>query len=271
MHFRKFILEYFESHGNSSAANPKCCDNCIRGSSSQQLSKVYSSVDDEGNFDFTENASLFLQAMELASRSRLAIAVLRGSRSKDTASFDKSEIFGKGKLYPKEYWDLLIQQLQRNGFLQMKRLPPPYKSTIETTPLSHSWMRKAPAERLILRVIPEMYRYLPKKRRHYPEMKVDVVTAGVVTAIKTVKTADNSKDKQLEIILNAIRSALAESSDCQPFFVASNAAIQQMIDKKPRNIDAFKSSIFDGFSVAKTMKFAQAFVDGIAMFLVSFA
>lgn len=264
-------MEYFDSKVSSTTSNESCCDNCRNGSSSKQLSDVYNEVDNDGNFDFTENALLFLRTMELTNRKSLAIAVLRGSGTKDTLRYVEHDLFAKGKLFPKEYWDLLVQQLQRNEYLQVKRLPPPFKSTVELSQKACDWMQNTPIKSLVLKVIPEMLKYMPRKRKHRPDMKTDVVVAGTSSSsssksIETIKCVDKSKDKDLENILIAIRSILAEHFDCPPFTIASNAAIEQMIKMKAKTIDEFKSTAFDGFSLAKIEKFAKYFIDGIVKF-----
>ena len=77
-------------------------------------------------------------------------------------------------------------------------------------------------------------------------------------------------DKHLEEILLGIRAVLAENSDVMPYLVATNLAIQQMVQKKPISAKEFKSYVIDGFSVAKMDKFASYFVNGIIKFMVSF-
>lgn len=218
-------------------------------------------MDDDGNHDFTDHALLFLNALQLTEKTQLAVALLRGSKLKEISKFFSHEMFGKGKLHPKAYWDALIQQLQRNGYLQLKKMPPPFRSVRKISRMGYDWMDEAPGRKLILKVIPEMFDFMPKKKNYL----TNVNAAGSSTA---AGVSNGDDDKMLEHILFSIRSAMAEHCDCAPFAIATNAAIHQMVEKKPVNKFDFKCALIDGFSLARITKFASSFIDAIVKYLV---
>lgn len=222
--------------------------------------------------------------MEITSKAAVAISVLRGSSEKKALDFKNyKEIYGAGKIWPKEYWGHLVEQLKDNDYITVKKLPLPYRPIKVVSPKGSSWLKRAPSDRLILKAKPEMYQYLRKKKK-----KVMLnIPAGPSTSTNPPNTEETKNktdvedddryqnelelsDKHLEEILLGIRAVLAENSDCMPYLVASNLAIQQMVQKKPVSVKEFKSYIIDGFSVAKIDKFASVFIDGIIKFMVSF-
>lgn len=246
------------------------------------MSDKYEGIDDNGNYDFTENARLLLRAMEITSKVAVTISVLRGSSEKKALEFkEEKEVYGAGKIWPKEYWSHLVDQLKDHGYITIKKLPLPYRPIQIISPIGSAWLKRS--ERLILKAKPEMYPYFRKKKKVVQTGSIQPSTSNqaTVNGDKKVEVAGDGdddhyknelelSDKHLEEILLGIRAALAENSDCMPYLVASNTAIQQMVEKKPVSIKEFKSYIIDGFSIAKIEKFASVFIDGIIKFMVSF-
>lgn len=209
-----------------------------------------------------------------------AIAVLRGGREKLSLPFENNkEIYGAGKIWPKEYWGHLAEQLKDNDYITTKKLPLPYRPIQIVSPKGYDWLNKINRERLILVAKPQMYPYFRKKKKQIVEndnLKPCTSTSAEVQpdAQNQMETEDDYQtqvemsDKHLEEILLGIRATLAENSDCMPYLVASNQAVQQIASKKPVSLKEFKSYVIDGFSVAKIDKFASFFVDGIIKFMV---
>lgn len=261
-----------------------CCDNCDRGLSSISLSSTYENIDDNGFYDFTQNGYLLLKAMQITGKSSVAISVLRGSGDKKSTEFRREkEIFGAGKIWSKDYWSALIQQLKLNDYFTTKPLPMPYRPLLILSSKGHEWLRMTNRPRLKLKAIPEMYQYFVKKKRivlnnnvtvqDKPIKPVDPVEPVVVAEVEPEEDLNYSievemSNKHLEEILLGIRTVLAENSDCMPYLVASNTAIQQMVEMKPVSIREFQSCMIDGFSVAKVEKFAPLFIVGIIKFMV---
>lgn len=290
-HFRKVLLDYFGSDTTNIKPRKNCCDNCDRGSSSIALSSTYEGLDDNGFYDFTANGYLLLRAMQITSKSAVAISVLRGSGEKKAMEFKhEKEIFGAGKIWPKDYWSALMQQLKVNEYLTTKQLPLPYRPVTVIGSKGYDWLRLANRSRLILKAIPEIYQFFVKKRKvainnnlvpctSYAQPKL--VSAGQMVnnspTIEEPAAEDTSyrmeiemNDQHLEEILLSIRTVMAENSDCMPYLVASNIAIKQMVEKKPVSVKEFKVYMIDGFSLAKIGKFAGLFINGIIKFMVSF-
>lgn len=227
--------------------------------------------------------------MQITSKCAVAILVLRGSCEKLAMDFKhEQEIYGAGRIWPKEYWSQLVNQLKSYDYITIKKLPLPYRPIQIISSKGIEWLRNAPAKRLILKAKPEMYEFFKKKRKVVANnaMKVDAPPKEVNKIIpKFVPSSSLSKattaqendiemememsDKHLKQILLDIRTVVAQNSDIMQHLVASNTAIDQMVDKKPMSIKEFKSYAIDGFSLAKIDKFALFFIDGIINFMVS--
>lgn len=281
-------MEYFGSNTSHIRPRKNCCDNCDNGSSRITLSDTYEGIDDEGNYDFTENAYLLLTALKVTNKVAVAITVLKGSSEKKALEFKNyKEIYGAGKIWPKEYWTHLVDQLKDNQYITIKKLPLPYRPIQVISPKGIAWLKTK--ERLILKAKPEMYPYFRKKRKVVqnnnmaPSTSTSTKPSTAVPMEVEQQTAAEPEyddddyqvqvemsDKHLEEILLGIRAVLAENSDVMPYLVATNLAIQQMVQKKPISAKEFKSYVIDGFSVAKMDKFASYFVNGIIKFMVSF-
>lgn len=284
---RKCLLEYFGA--NTAAMQPRkgCCDNCDRGSSSIRLSSQYENVDDNGFYDFTQNAHLLLRAIQVTGKSTLAAAVLRGSAEQKTLKFkNQREVYGAGKIWPKDYWTTLIQQLKCDGYLMVKSLPAPYRPITVISQKGYAWLDDQSSGPLVLKAIPEIFKFFVKKRQassscnnNLPIKVVVPVAPQPAEEEHAVEEADEDTseyllnnqmtDKHLEEILLAIRKELAKAHDVIPALVASEQAIEQMAAKKPISMMEFKAHLFDGFSLAKIEKFAAAFINAIVKFVVS--
>lgn len=243
--------------------------------SAEKLSETYQGMDDAGHYDFTDSAQLYLTALNLTSKASVAVGVLKGSMAKGSDNFKNHKLFGAGKLRPKGYWEAIQLQLRNDHLLTTKVLPAPYRPITVISQQGLTWLRAGTKERLMLKAIPEMYQFIPRKRKIAQILNNNNTSAS--TSSKAATTAESNtaetvvmNDKNLESILLSIRSALAEKANCMPFVVASNAAITQMVEKKPVSVKEFKSAIIDGFSVAKIEKFAMAFVEGIVKFMVGY-
>lgn len=281
-------MEYFGSDASHIKPRPNCCDNCDSGSSRITLSDTYEGIDNDGNYDFTENAYLLLRSMEITSKVAVAISVLRGSEEKKAIEFkNQKEVYGAGKIWPKEYWSQLVDQLKCSDYITLKKLPLPYRPIQIISPKATAWLRRQPRQRLILKAKPEMYQFLKKKKKVVMNNALEPSTsfkppAKMQKEVEKVQPppapVENDEDYLIEMemsdrhlgeILLGIRAVLAENSDCMPYLVASNIAIEQMVEKKPVSIKEFKSYGIEGFSLAKIDKFAAVFVDGIIKFMVS--
>lgn len=284
---RKCLLDYFDS--NTTAMRPRkgCCDNCDRGSSSIQLSTQYENIDDNGYYDFTQNAHLLLQAIQITGKTTVAVAVLRGSAEQKAIKFkNQREVYGAGKVWPKDFWTTLIQQLKCDGYLTMKSLPAPYRPIVVISQKGFAWLDENSKDRLLLKAIPEIYKFFAKKRQTSTTVNNNLPIRVVVPdkpkpveEEQVVEEADEDisdyllssqmTDKHLEEILLAVRKELAKLNDHMPALVASELAIEQIAAKKPLSMTEFKANLFDGFSLAKTEKFAAAFINATVKFVVS--
>lgn len=262
---RKFILEYFQSETSTIFSRIDCCDNCRSGNSNIRYDEVYEGVTADGKYDFTDDAMLLLQATKLTKSANLASLLLYGKGEKKIDSYKKNELFGKGKLKNKNYWPTLVQQLKTDRLLEIVKLPPPYHNKLCIAANGTDWLERMPKERLMLKPINEMHEFFRKKKGAI--MNKNLNTLQIKSTTNLLEATIN--DKELEHVLLSVRTQLALDTDCTPFLVASNSAIQEMVKTKPMTIYEFKEAIIDGFSIAKISKFASQFVQAIKKFQVN--
>lgn len=218
--------------------------------------------------------------MDITSKVSVAISVLRGSSEKKALEFKhEQEIYGTGKIWPKEYWTVLVEQLKAEGYITLKKLPLPYKPIQIISPKGAAWLRNSTREKLIFKAKPEMFAYFKKKpaKKVTMDNSLQVKAAPVIENEKILEDEYDqdvllemeSNNQHLEEILLGVRGHLAKTNDCMPYSIASNTAIQQMVQMKPVNLKSFKTLVIDGFSLAKIEKFAPYFVNAIVKFMVS--
>lgn len=237
------------------------------------LSSLYEDIDDDGYSDFMAHAQLLLSVIKIVTGGFKSLIedFLQGcEKSASMRPYYTHSLFGCGQSYDKYYWDGLIIQLREHDFLTThlngKQI------IIKITDKGRIWMYARPLQPLRLRVIGQLYPYfelktgtpLPQSRKR----QIAHDNSLTRTNVKVNRPAEAGVC--LELLLNTIRSELVkqEGNDCAPFQIASNLAIQQMVSKKPVNIDEFRAAKIDGFSVVKIQKFAPSFVNAISNFKV---
>lgn len=176
---------------------------------------MYQGMDDAGKYDFTESARLYLNAMHLTSKTSMAIGVLKGSMAKGCDKYKNDKLFGAGKLRPKGYWEAIQAQLRNDKMLTTKVLPAPYRPVTIMSEQGEKWLRGKSNERLMLKAIPEIYQFIPRKRKiaqitNNNNSLASTSFAAAAAAESHATEATVMNDKHLESILLSIRSALAD-------------------------------------------------------------
>ncbi|XP_068210386.1 ATP-dependent DNA helicase RecQ-like [Palaemon carinicauda] len=128
------ILSHFTSKACDSAPKPDCCDNCTKrlsgsGTTNKGLSRVESALDDDGKYDFTEDAVKVIKTVESCggmSAFGSIVLILKGSNCQRVKPHWKSfSTFGAGKHRNDTYWKALGKMLISADYLLEKMVGGP--------------------------------------------------------------------------------------------------------------------------------------------------
>lgn len=261
---RLMILRYFEGPDAKCISHKKCCDNCKKERSALKESEKYVDIDEQGMFDFTQDARILLEALILFPKSGLGIVLLliKGSRNqKINSSLYNSKSYGAGKHKSDEWWKSLSLLLQRENLLKTETINSTafkYQITV-ITDKGRTWLRDT-SQILKLKPSEDMYRHLKTIKPTYLYDTNPSTSTDLKTKLIEVK-ADPTED--LVKALLKIRTQLASESNIMPYMVASNSALIQMAQIKPVTLDQMRNAKFDGFSDAIISKFGQKFLNCI--------
>ncbi|XP_018008560.1 Werner syndrome ATP-dependent helicase homolog isoform X2 [Hyalella azteca] len=128
---RALLLRHFDANCVVEQ-QARCCDNCTRREQKKLkgafVSRVESSMDESGCYDFTNDALLFMKALQGigdASAVGNVVLVLRGSNSqKVKAYWRKLSVFAQGKHRNESFWKALGKQLVLSGHLVEELITP---------------------------------------------------------------------------------------------------------------------------------------------------
>jgi Werner syndrome ATP-dependent helicase len=128
---KQLILEYFgEKKGQC-----KKCDNCC--SVIQDTTKI--------NNDIQYPVFLILKLMfdikKKIGKNKI-ITILLGKKDNKIKEFFGLELYGLGKKYPKEYWEIIIQILLHNGYLEEETIKSGFGTMLKTTLNTLNWFKK---------------------------------------------------------------------------------------------------------------------------------
>lgn len=269
---RMFILRYFDGPNVPEVKHNPCCDNCTKNNSKTAVKDcdIYENVDENGNYDFTADSKLFLQAVDHFGGFRgtgASITLLRGLKGDLNPKHLSSSLFGKGKGKSEDWWKLIAGLLEREGFLKKQRINSNFQKnkfggqTITLSQKGMSFLNKS--ESLKLPPTVEIKRLLKRKRM----MQYEASDAKpILTHHVDLERAHKNSEDELYKLLLKVRSEIATEFDCQPYMVASNNALTQMAKAKPKNLEEMKTCKLEGFSDVKIGKFGTKFVEIIKKF-----
>lgn len=273
---RKIILDYFDEDTSSLAPRPNCCDNCSLGLTNWRLSDLYEGVDDDGFFDFTENAKTLLLVIQFLKRedvvtekNRIKHFLTGVTKQEPKLQRFKSMThwFGCGENLSPYYWISLIEQLTADKFI----VEDTNTKTIGISSEGLQWLNnKCPPLRL--KAIGQMYDFMTKKLStplNDKTKNAKTVSEAHLTKLPVLHNFTPNK-VVLKKLLEQVRNAIAIKKNIPTReMVASNAALEKMVTNMPTNFDEILSSALDGFTLENLHRFGPTFVNAIARYSVS--
>uniref|UniRef100_A0A1I8NSF4 ATP-dependent DNA helicase n=1 Tax=Stomoxys calcitrans TaxID=35570 RepID=A0A1I8NSF4_STOCA len=257
---RKFILEYFDDEAASTLQTRKdCCDNCFRIANKVDYGKIYEGLDENGMLDITEDSIDFLLLIkDLNGRFGLGkiILILRGSKRQEVPKqYYKHPLFGKGSSKSEAWFKMLAENLQSLGYVQNVTKQSAFGgySLLDLTTLAKDWLNETRSKRspIKIEVYEDILKFLKPKKCKLPP-------ATISLGAKT----DSAKQEDVELMkaLMKVRTQIATELDVMPYMIASNIALNQINEHKPKTVDEMKACKLDGFYEAKYIRFGSAFV-----------
>jgi ATP-dependent DNA helicase RecQ len=226
---RGYILEYFGQN------HPEVCGNC--GSCTGEFEKV----------DITLHAQMLLSCVKRVNDKlgygvglTLISQTLRGSRDKRVLELGLDTLSTYGLLKNKgvTYVQTVAAQLESDGYL--------------LTETAHQTLRLMPKAAQVL--------YQGSKVHMLVRKEQEVVAEKILTTVKL-----NAEEENLYEALRQLRARLAEEANVPAYVVFSNATLQDMARKKPRNSTEFKR--VSGVGELKCKWYGNAFLAEIRKFL----
>lgn len=271
---RMFILKYFDGDKVAEVKHDPCCDNCKKNKSKASLGfkdcDLFENVDENGNFDFSDDSRLIIQAVNYFDGFKglgAPISLIRGVKTNLDAKHFSAPLYGKGKGKSEEWLKLVAGLLEREGYLKkQKRQPSNFSKlpkfgfqTVAITSKAEDFLRDQSAK-IIFPPTTEMRPLLKRKR-----IFVNHVTP-VRPILSGIPIPEAERKDEFEEIMKCLlktRSELATKFDCMPYLVASNRALHQLATEKPKNLIEMKKIGLDGFSDAKISKFGNDLITTI--------
>lgn len=273
-------MEYFGENVSAIPARPNCCDNCSQGMTAWSLADLYEDLDDGGFHDFATNTPTLLNAMKAIERGQATVEKTRlknfligwtGKKNDEKLlSLRGNRLYGSGKAKGPNYWVALLQQLQQEDFIEMV----PGTTTIKWSTKAEEWMARPWPKTLKFKAIGPMYEFF-KKKRSTPltttatSLQYEIGSNGTSHTERIPWNKFKFERDILMKILEAVRMALSAQNEVEPTTVASDAALNRMVQEKPRNYDEFRYTPYDGFNVEKMHKYGPTFVNAIEKYVVN--
>lgn len=267
--FRKIILEYF-GENTILSPRPNCCDNCTIGLCSWNLTDLYEDVDDDGIFDFADEAKLLLEAIRCLAQNNVSTEknllkhFLIGKFDRRLRSVQHQRQYASGQMHSANYWLGLMEQMMQNDFIKMTSMK------LEITPKAHDWLRRPST--LPMKAIGQMYEYFEKKQSTPLVVGLNAANRYTVTrAVSDLLRKDYILSEELlKTILAQVRDAIAaEKGVLDVDSIATMADLDKMAKAKPKNLDECRYASLATFNDDKLNKYGPTFVNVISKFTVS--
>lgn len=265
---RLFILQYFEGAETKCQKRKNCCDNCERNMQSTKDCDKYEGLDQEGRYDFTEDAKKLIGTIQLYKGLKgvnASVLTLRGSKAKSVPDFaQRHPLFSSGKDKPEEWWKSLAILLERESLLKKETIKngygsqPKFKIAMQRIFATHkgvNWLQSPTP--LKLTPAAEMFPILQRKKAPSTS-DPSTSTSGTFNSSQ----GDKLKQELVQVLLQK-RAEIATSLDIMPYMVASNSSLYQIACARPLNLDEFRAAKPDGFNEAKIAKFGPKFLQAI--------
>ncbi|CAG9772047.1 unnamed protein product [Ceutorhynchus assimilis] len=260
---RKFILQYFENKVPDLQFRPDCCDICKN--STNQIS--YEGLDVEGNYDFTEDATKYLKAIEAVGNKfghGLYILFLKGSKSsKIRPHLQKHPCHGSGSDKSEDWWKAIANYLDMKKYLAKIRTS---KGKFSFTVFQISNLGKqflAKQTQLLEPPTQDILKHLKKKQQSTGWISASLTSTTTKSETQTQETETQEEiDSRLKILrfLKNERSQLASANNVMPYMVASDFILMEMARHKPKTIEELQKLQINGLTEARITKFGPKLI-----------
>jgi ATP-dependent DNA helicase RecQ len=235
------------------------CDNCFA-----------KEVDHSSMRNIADEMRCLLSAINVAATIRKAILLLRGSGQKDVTensylmqatTSDGKRCYGSGKDRSEDWWKgleeiainekFVVKEMRQTGGSSSGYAASYLASLL--TPAGRSFMQSQ--DPLIRRLTPDM--------RDIEEKEI-LLAATRATALAECQARDNLRKSGGEKLLSQLqdlRGEIASSTDLPPEMVISDAALQDVLKKRPKSIDELRSC--EGCGSAFIDSYGKIFIDTI--------
>jgi Werner syndrome ATP-dependent helicase len=286
---RRFILQYFEDKvENLEQARKNCCNNCKKKCDWLEVIDLfysvccrlydgrtdqdkYEGIDDNGCYDFSNDARIFLKAVFTLSGNfgvNTYILFLRGSKSsKITQSKQKDPLHGSGKHQSDDWWKAIAKILVQEKYLDEKTQKTMKGFTYKAISLNEKGKKMMTSDEQLLLPPPSsvlgLLKCKPQKQEVWLTTKrISLLPSTSKTAVAQSTETRAEIDERMELYkrLLDVRTKLASDLDCMPYMVASNATLMCMSRLKPKSLDELRNLNIDGLTEAKINKFGNEFL-----------
>ncbi|XP_075155051.1 ATP-dependent DNA helicase RecQ-like [Haematobia irritans] len=261
---RKFILEYFDDEAAGTLQTRKdCCDNCYAIFNKVDYRKIYEGLDNDGMLNITIDALDFLSLLKDSNGQfglGKIILILRGSKRQEVPKkYYNHPLFGKGSSKSEAWFKVLAENLQFNGYIHTITKQGAFGNytLLDLTEKAKRWLHEEPLKRTTIKmeVYPDILKYLkPKIAKQTPSFAV-------------TPSSSKLEDSGLMKALLKLRGQLAAELDVMPYMIASNIALNQINEHKPKTIEDMKACKLDGFYEAKYVRFGIEFLNCVRDYL----
>ena len=246
---RSYILNYFGEALPASYKNQdgSCgcgnCSNCTGGLATA---------------DITVEAQMVLSCIARTGQRLgqvLIGQILRGSRSERILEMglDRQTTFGLMKQYSTPYIKQIIKSLIEQGYVRLTDGEYPVLMLTETS------------GEILYRRIPVTMRYPADMETESKSAKKEKTQSERVPRTRRGSTAAKASDSSLYKALSDLRFELAAAQHIPPFYIFSNATLEDMCAKLPRTPEEFLE--VSGVGQAKLDRYGEAFMGCIAYYL----
>ncbi|XP_037041683.1 Werner syndrome ATP-dependent helicase-like isoform X1 [Bradysia coprophila] len=261
------ILQYFDGPTATCPKIPVCCDNCRLAATSSNTQNVC--INDK-EIDFSKDAKILLNAIDLFGGSTgitKPIAVLRGSKLKTVERYHNHKLMGSGVHQSEHYWKIFADLLERNGLLERQHAKHgTFKySTTNLTRQARDWLVSGrpfacvPSEQLFQMMTSE--KNAPNPSSTKPLYDTQLASNGTLSANQITKVEYKPKgNDELKRSLLVVRAMIASREGTMPYKIASEPAIDRLVQIQPLNLQELRDAKVDGFSDALVNQFGPEFL-----------
>lgn len=272
--YRLKILQYFDGPSAKSPNLAVCCDNCRLMSSSANTQNISETIKE---IDFSEDARLLLNVISLFggySGISKPIALMRGSKLKTIERYHNHKLMGCGKHKSEQYWKIFADALERNNLLERQVSKPVGTqygfTTVKVSSRGQGWLESGtplkfiPPEQLSQLIISE--RSVSATSATKPLYDTSSASLGTLSIDKISNKSDvkpNKDNEELKRSLMVVRAMIASREGTMPYKIASEPAIDRLVQMKPLNLQELRDAKVDGFSETLLKQFGPEFLNCI--------